>query len=229
MLRSAPASPSPDSDAGDSRAKTPGPGARLAYWTSVALVPPTISAAAYGALVVSYEDGDPFRKAMVWLLAILFTGVIQIAYVLHLKHNNKVAAYDVPDRLQRTKPYLLSIALSLTGLAVLAWMHASPWVLALTWCFAINTALLTAINRYWKISAHMMGLTGPLVFLMPLAGAWILLALPLLVLLGWARIRLRAHTPGQVLAGAAAGIVFTAGQIAPLLRWGLLPGGVWAW
>jgi membrane-associated phospholipid phosphatase len=191
---------------------------RVASAISIALVPPTISAAVYLALVLEFEHGLPFHRAMVWLTAVLFTGGLQIAYVLYLRKERRVTAYDVPERLQRTGPYLLSVALSIVGGCLLAWMEASNYLLALTWCFAANTALLTLINRFWKISAHMMGLTGPAIFLVPSFGWWTLALLPLVVLLGWARVALRAHTAAQVLAGAMAGIVLTVMQIVVFFR-----------
>jgi membrane-associated phospholipid phosphatase len=54
-----------------------------------------------------------------------------------------------------------------------------------------------------------MGLTGPLVFLFPLFGWKLLWTLPLIVLLGWARVALRSHTVAQVIAGAIAGVGLT--------------------
>jgi membrane-associated phospholipid phosphatase len=58
----------------------------------------------------------------------------------------------------------------------------------------------------------MMGFTGPLVFLFPLFGWQLLWTLPLILLLGWARVTLGAHTIAQVIAGAAAGILLTLAQ-----------------
>jgi len=143
----------------------------------------------------------------------MFSGGIQIAYVLYLKRKGRVADYDVPERLQRTGPYLISAALSAVGLAILYLLRSPDWTLALMWCYASNTLILALINRFWKISAHMMGLTGPLTALVVPTGFWMLAGMPLAVLLGWARVRLRAHTLAQVIAGAAAGVVLTTAQL----------------
>lgn len=180
---------------------------------SIALIPPTVSTIVFSFLVLAFQHGAVTHRILIWLIAVLCSGMLQMLHVLRLRHERKVTAYDVPERLQRTGPYLLSAAISLAGLAMLLFLGAAFAVWSLMWCYTVNTLLLAAINRYWKISAHLMGLTGPATALVPLFGAWVCTVLPLAMLLGWARVRLRAHTGLQVLAGAIAGIALTAVQL----------------
>ncbi|MBR9974544.1 MAG: hypothetical protein KFF77_03105 [Bacteroidetes bacterium] len=186
---------------------------RFAHNLSLVLIPPTIAAVVFALLVAAYEHGSIFHRIVVWVVATACAGVLQMVYVLYLRKMEKVTAYDVPERLQRTGPYLVSALFSLGGLMMLLFLNASVFVWGLMWCFLLNTLILNAINLRWKISAHMMGFTGPLVFLFPLFGWTLLWTLPLAALLGWARVELRAHTLPQVLAGAAAGIALTLVQI----------------
>lgn len=72
--------------------------------------------------------------------------------------------------------------------------------------------LLTIINFYWKISAHLLGmgsLFGALCGLSNIAGIdfslYILISLLVSGIVGWARLELEAHTPSQVYAGFALG------------------------
>lgn len=189
------------------------PPRRFAHRISVLLIPPVVAAAVFAVLVLGYEHGSIFHRIVVWLVAAACGGGLQIVYVLYLQRLDRVTAYDVPERGQRTQPYLISAGISFGGLMLLLFLDASVFVWALMWCFAVNTLILYAINLRWKISAHMMGLTGPLVFLWPVLGAELLWLLPVVVLLGWARLTLRAHDLPQVLAGAAAGIVLTPAQV----------------
>ncbi len=190
---------------------------RLAHIVSIALVPPAVAALVLTALVYSWEHGGLFHGIVVWLTAVLTAGGLQIAYVLYLDRTRQVSAWDVPERMQRTEPYLISTGISAVGLMILLFLNASVFVWGLLWCFTVNTLLLYVINLRWKISAHMMGLTGPLVFLWPLLGYWLLYALPLVILLAWARIATRSHDLPQVAAGAAAGIALTLLQVWILL------------
>jgi len=185
------------------------PAQRIAHRLSVFLIPPVVAAAVFAVLVLAYEHGSIFHRIVVWLVATACSGGLQIVYVLYLQRMERVTAYDVPERVQRTQPYLVSAGISFGGLMLLQFLDASVFVWGLMWCFAFNTLILYAINLRWKISAHMMGLTGPLVFLWPVFGIDLLWVLPLVLLLGWARITLSAHDLPQVAAGAVAGVVLT--------------------
>ncbi|MCZ7556927.1 MAG: hypothetical protein M5R41_11055 [Bacteroidia bacterium] len=190
---------------------------KLATIASIALIPPVIASVVITILVLMREHGSTFHQLIVWITAVLTTGGLQIAYVLYLKHLDQVSAWDVPEKEHRSQPYLISAAISAAGLLVLLFLNASVFLWGLLWCYTFNTIILYAINRHWKISAHMMGFTGPLVFLWPALGIWLLAAVPLAALLAWARIETRAHSFGQVIAGAAAGVVLTLAQIWILL------------
>ncbi len=185
------------------------PAHNFAHRLSIALIPPTIAAVVFALLVLAFEHGSIFHQAVIWVVSAACAGGLQMSYVMYLRKMKEVSAYDVPERLQRTKPYLISAGFSLGGLMLLIFLNASVFVWGLMWCFLINTLILNAINLRWKISAHLMGLTGPLVFLFPLFGWNLLWTLPLIVLLGWARVTLRSHTVPQVIAGAAAGVGLT--------------------
>jgi membrane-associated phospholipid phosphatase len=193
---------------------------RFAKYISIICIPPTFATFVFSVLVLTYQDGDPLQRWLFWLVSVLCSGVLQMAYVLNLRRQGRVGDYDVPARLQRTKPYLISVGISFAGLLLFLLLHASFMICALMWCYCINTFITAGINLRWKISAHMMGLTGPLVFLYPILGAHILWFLPLALLLGWSRVRLKAHTPAQVFAGAIAGAALTLGQLEILMRYG---------
>lgn len=186
---------------------------RLAHLLSIVLVPPTVSAAVLTALALRRPTGSIARDALVWLIAVLAAGGIQIAYVLVLRARSRVTAWDVPERRERTGPYLVSVAVSTAGFALLVLLEAPVAQRLLLWCYSVNTLVLVAINLRWKISAHLMGYTGPVMFLLPLATPLLLLLTLGAAALGWARVRLGAHTTAQVLAGAVAGVFLVALQL----------------
>jgi membrane-associated phospholipid phosphatase len=194
---------------------------RVARIVSIALIPPTVSTVVFTILVLAFQHGAIPHRLLIWLIAVLCSGLLQMLHVLRLRHERKVTAYDVPERLQRTGPYLLSVGISFAGLAALLYLEAAFAIWSLMWCYTINTLLLAGINRYWKISAHLMGLTGPATALLPLFGVWAgIVVLPFALLLGWARVRLRAHTLAQVVLGAVAGFFLTALQLFLLSAYG---------
>jgi membrane-associated phospholipid phosphatase len=76
-------------------------------------------------------------------------------------------------------------------------------------CYAGNTLVMMLITRRWKISVHASGIAGPTTVLTESLGLWASVFFALLLPVGWARIRLKAHTPTQVLFGALVTIAAT--------------------
>lgn len=71
----------------------------------------------------------------------------------------------------------------------------------------ISTFTLFVVSFKWKISIHMASLTLPISYF-TLIGYPQVLAFSILVpLLAWARVKVRAHTPIQVLAGSIVGVI----------------------
>ncbi len=90
-------------------------------------------------------------------------------------------------------------------------------LLVLTYfCLAI---VMFSISSFWKISMHMAGVGGFSAALVFVFGAPALWAFAALVLVGWARLKRRKHTPAQLAAGAAAGIAITSLAFGLLSRW----------
>jgi membrane-associated phospholipid phosphatase len=65
------------------------------------------------------------------------------------------------------------------------------------------------ITRWWKISTHAFGITGPFAAMFLLFGLAPLPYLIVVPLVWWARVYLRAHTMAQVLAGATLAVAST--------------------
>jgi membrane-associated phospholipid phosphatase len=88
-------------------------------------------------------------------------------------------------------------------------MKAPAMVTALMLCYAGNTLVMMLITRRWKISIHASGIAGPTTALIASLGIWASIFFVLLVPVGWARIKLKAHTPTQLLAGALVTVPLT--------------------
>ena len=74
-------------------------------------------------------------------------------------------------------------------------------------CYAINTAIVWQITRYWKISIHMIGVGGPIVALWIYGFNYPLIMLTIIIVVSISRIALNAHTPTQVVAGTALAMI----------------------
>ena len=73
-------------------------------------------------------------------------------------------------------------------------------------CVGMSMLLITLA---WKISAHTAGVAGPTTALVFVFGIWVVPLYLLSLLMIWARVRLRAHTLSQAVAGILVAILVT--------------------
>ena len=116
-------------------------------------------------------------------------------------------------RSDRPRFILVSLSSDLFALLVLGVAGAPRlvWLLALIYaCLGIT---MFTISNFWKISLHMVGVSGfatLLTYVFGPAAAWTFLSLPLVA---WARLYRRKHTPAQLVAGAVGGALITLGVL----------------
>ncbi len=77
--------------------------------------------------------------------------------------------------------------------------------------YGIVTLGLLIINLKWKISAHTAGVAGPSTALIYLYGTPALVLIIPIVIMVWSRIKLKAHTVNQALAGVIVSVLITLG------------------
>lgn len=139
----------------------------------------------------------------------LFTGLLPVIPVFLLIKKGEVHDLFISRREERTVPYLFSL-LSYIFWTVFLWkmLNFPLFMVGMGIGTSISILFIMLINLKWKISAHMSGIGGlagatfGLSFRLafnPLSLFIILLALAALIALS--RIELKAHTPGQTLAG----------------------------
>ncbi len=75
--------------------------------------------------------------------------------------------------------------------------------------YGFVTLGLLIINTKWKISAHTAGVAGPSTALIYLYGIPALILVIPIVIMIWARLKLKAHTPSQAIAGVFVSVLIT--------------------
>lgn len=139
----------------------------------------------------------------------LFTGLLPAIPILLLIKKGEVHDLFISRREERTVPYLFSL-LSYIFWTVFLWkmLNFPLFMIGTSIGTSFSIFLIILINLKWKISAHMSGIGG-------LAGATFgfcyrlafnplllfIIILALAALIALSRIELKAHTPGQTLAG----------------------------
>jgi membrane-associated phospholipid phosphatase len=144
-------------------------------------------------------------------LAALFVCVLPLVVLLVLVRLGKVTDHHVSDRRQRAPVLLMALACIAVGLLVLDTVNAPQSVTAMVLAVVGGVAVLAVVSPFWKMSGHAAAVScAAVVLVLMLGAAWA----PLLLLVpavGWSRVVLRAHTPGQVVAGSLFGGVVMAG------------------
>jgi membrane-associated phospholipid phosphatase len=145
----------------------------------------------------------------------LFTLILPTIPIIVLRKKGEVSDLFISKREQRFVPYLLGF-LAYAFWTYFLWhvLRMPMYVVGLGIGSTISIFLVLLINFKWKISAHMAGVGGfvggvfGLCWNAYINPVWFfILIIFISILVGLARVELRAHTPSQVLAGFMLGFL----------------------
>jgi membrane-associated phospholipid phosphatase len=189
---------------------------RVARLVGELLSPPPILVVL--ALVVAWASSPTPAMAVVWgAIAAVFASVLPYALILRGVRRGQLSDTNISLREQRIRFGVVAITSILTGLAVLAAFDAPAEMVALQASIAVGVACGWVVTRWWKISVHAAIAAGAATVLVLVFGPALLVVWPLVALIAWSRVQVGDHTPAQVLAGVALGIVVNA-TVFPLLQ-----------
>lgn len=189
---------------------------RVARLVGELLSPPPVLAVL--ALLVAWDSSPTPAMAAVWgAIAAVSASVLPYAIILRGVRHGRLSDRNISVREQRIAFGLVAITSILIGLAVLAAFDAPAEMVALQASIAVGVACGWVITLWWKISVHAAIAAGAATVLLLVFGLALLVAWPLVALIAWSRVQVGDHTPAQVLAGVALGIVVNE-TIFPLLR-----------
>jgi len=146
--------------------------------------------------------GSTLGQAIFWtVLSIAIVNLPMAILLFWGVRSGKYSDASVSVREQRTSIYAIGGVCLVILLAVLILSKAPVVIIACLISAVIATAIGYWVNRYTKLSLHsaaMAGCTAVLLWTAPLIGVIVAIFAPLV---GWARIRLKHHTPVQILIG----------------------------
>lgn len=170
------------------------------------------------ALYTSYMRIFGDRLLGIVIVGVLFTTCILPSLGIYILYKlGHISDFRLHERTERTIPYLINFACYVACYLYLYRFGIPSWIIAFIAGAIVALIISLFINRYWKISAHMVaaGSMVTLVFLMSFYGLMLTpYILPLQIAsvllagaIGSSRILLKRHTLGQVGAGFALGIL----------------------
>lgn len=135
----------------------------------------------------------------------VFTALLPTLYVYYLLRSGQISDFHINRREERYRPLAAVIVALSIATALLFFTEGPRQFLIFSMAILIEIVLFALVTLRWKISAHGMTASSFAVLSMLLLG-WVAWPTLLLVpIVGWARIKLRRHTPAQVMAGVVLG------------------------
>ncbi|MCR5679657.1 MAG: hypothetical protein K6G08_05550 [Prevotella sp.] len=161
----------------------------------------------------SYMNQMPKEfKLQVLLLTYLFTILIPTMLIYLYRKLMGWTLRDLSRKHRRIVPYAISIASYLTCVHLMYTYHIFHFIVIIIIAALVVQAACVLINIFWKISTHTAAVGGVAGGLLAFAELfmfnpvmWLCLVLIVAGVLGSARIILRQHTLGQVVAGFIVG------------------------
>jgi membrane-associated phospholipid phosphatase len=161
-------------------------------------------------ILFSYHFEDYPNNLISILISLIFGLLIPVFTFIQFRRKGKIINDDATIKEERTVPYIYAIFFSITGLIISALFQMDVRILMLWLIYLISSILIININRFWKISAHALGVGMPLggiLFINDLKLSIIGICLMILVI--FARMKLKVHTLSQVIAGAFLGVAIS--------------------
>jgi membrane-associated phospholipid phosphatase len=165
--------------------------------------------AAFAFLILLYPVQPNQTSLMLLGICVTFGTVVPLVMIYQFSKRGLISDFYISEKDERAKPFAGAAASYIVGSAALLLLRAPSMVTALMFCYAGNTAMMMLITLRWKISVHASGIAGPATALVYGIGTWAGVFFVLLIPVGWARLRLKAHTPWQILTGALVTIAAT--------------------
>jgi membrane-associated phospholipid phosphatase len=179
----------------------------IARWVSIIVHPIAFPLFALG--ITLYVATNSLESAVGWIAMAIVLTSLPVTFLVALQViRRKWTDLDVSVRKQRYALYPFGIVCMLA--LTLSYVHFDAPEVAIRSGYALVIANVVdgAINFFYKVSAHATGAaaSAALIWLAtPFLGLAIVAAVAAL-LVGWSRVELKRHTPGQVLLGWIVGI-----------------------
>ena len=153
---------------------------------------------------------DNTTKALGWaFLCLTFAMIIPYLYIHILLRKKVIRDLHISNKEDRIKPLIITIISNIIGFSILYILKAPLFLEAMFLIVIISTIIFGIITYFWKVSAHTAWITFTVITFNILFGKWMLFLLPLIPMVGWARVKIKRHTVKQVISGSIISFITT--------------------
>jgi hypothetical protein len=151
--------------------------------------------------VILFSIFSPIGTGPLGIATSMGIGLLLIALIpLLVVYFFSKGRFEMFKKEERNEPYPLVI-LSFLAAASIFWILGSHLMFILSFAYVVVTTACFFINLFWKISTHSAGVAGPLTAIVLVFGMQFAPLFLLLVPVFWVRLKLKAHTPLQLIGG----------------------------
>lgn len=150
------------------------------------------------------------------LVATFFVGLLPWACLIWFRSTGKVSDLHVTQRHQRWPILLITLISIIAGIAALWLLNAPRALIGEVLYMLVGLISVGLVNLVWKLSVHAALITFAALHCFELLAAGSQIAVAVISLVGWSRIRTSQHTASQVAAGTLLGVVVSLGDFLPL-------------
>ena len=163
--------------------------------------------------VALYTAPSLWQGLVWWIITVLGMTVAPYLFILRGIRSGKITDHHVSDRTQRLIPLTFGLICMIAAFAILIVLHATGQFLATATAVIVVLAGCIAVTQIaqWKISLHASGMAGAVTIVVFIFGPMYALLGLLLIVIGWARWQVRAHTVLQTVGGSILAIILTVG------------------
>jgi len=191
---------------------------KFARIISTLFVPPSFALIIFTFLSYKLER-TILNEIILIIVTVVFGFTLHVILFVYLRNKGKLVDLDATIKEERTFPFLIATGFYLIGILFLISYEINIISIAFWFCYISNTIIVVLVNKYWKISIHAIGASGGAAALFYVVGTAALPVIILVVLVMWSRVKLKCHTPMQVIAGTVFGFCSTYLQIHYIVNW----------
>ncbi len=178
----------------------------LSKYISYLLIPPVMNLYIFILFSFTYEVSPNNYYGLAFSL--IFGLLLPLISILEFRRRGILSNNDATIKEERTIPYLFAIGFSLLGVTISSIIGLNEKLIMLWLIYLINSIFIMNINRFWKISAHAIGVAMPLgALIMTEEITWMVVTIFILLIVSISRLILKVHTFLQVVAGSLLGFM----------------------
>ena len=163
--------------------------------------------------IIFQSKSVQYNQYIIFLISIIFIAILPIVNVFYLKHKKLISDIDASKKDERLLPLAFGALFFLIGFIILERLNSPLIIQGMMFCSIINTIIVWLITRKWKISIHLITLSWSFAIFLYTGFIELIIMIIATSLVSYARYIIKAHTPGQLIAGLLLGLISTYAQL----------------